>query len=155
MASDHHPTVEWLREWLASRKRTCATEIRVDSRWVDLGLDSADLTELAAQFSEHLRLNVPVVAFWAHPTISAIIDFLRRPAARATTRSGSVGPQAPGEHVAVIGMACRFSGCSSLEQFWDALKANIPQVRDPCVQRWPDPNSKAQLGRGAYLDRVD
>jgi acyl transferase domain-containing protein len=67
------------------------------------------------------------------------------------------------EPIAVIGMACRFPGADSPEDYWRLLDEGRDATRDAPADRWdmdafydPDPDAPGKIAarRGGYLDEV-
>ena len=67
------------------------------------------------------------------------------------------------EPIAVIGMACRFPGADSPEDYWRLLEEGRDATRDAPADRWdmdafydPDPDAPGKIAarRGGYLDDV-
>ncbi|AGC45620.1 polyketide synthase [Myxococcus stipitatus DSM 14675] len=63
------------------------------------------------------------------------------------------------EPIAIVGMACRYPGASSVESYWRMLQEGRDAVREVPTDRW-SPEEAALIGNGAmrwggYLDEVD
>ena len=71
-----------------------------------------------------------------------------------TTRSRRFNPQEP---IAIIGMAGRFPGANTLEDFWDNLAAGADCITEVPASRWnPDQYASQCVCRwGGFLDGVD
>ncbi|MBZ0275656.1 MAG: type I polyketide synthase, partial [Anaerolineae bacterium] len=68
------------------------------------------------------------------------------------------------EPIAVIGMACRFPGADSPEQFWELLANGVDAISETPPDRWdidelydPDPETSGKITSrfGGYIDRID
>jgi acyl transferase domain-containing protein len=68
------------------------------------------------------------------------------------------------EPIAIVGMACRFPGANSLEDFWEMLDAGRHAIVEVPPDRWdvdawydPEPATagKMYVRTGGFLDRVD
>jgi len=71
---------------------------------------------------------------------------------------------ARGEAIAVVGMACRFPGADSPEEFWRLLREGTDAIREVPPDRWdveglydPDPDAVGKIATrwGGFLPRVD
>jgi acyl transferase domain-containing protein len=71
---------------------------------------------------------------------------------------------ARGEPIAVIGMACRFPGADSPEEYWRLLSEGVDAIREVPPDRWdvdslydPDPDAVGKIATrwGGFLSRVD
>lgn len=129
---------------------------RLDDRtaFVDLGLDSLRLTQLAHQLSERLGLRLLPTMLYDHPTVERLAEHLAgevpldsQPGTAATreTAGDAVVPEPPAalaagrdEPVAVIGMSGIFPGCRSIAEFWDALAEGRDMVKRLPAVRFGD-----------------
>ncbi|KAJ5734490.1 hypothetical protein N7493_003276 [Penicillium malachiteum] len=65
----------------------------------------------------------------------------------------------PENTIAVVGMACRFPGANSVDEFWDILKTGksldqvLPDERIPLAGHWRNPAGMTL--RGNFIDNVD
>jgi len=150
-------------EWLAP---TTPTEKKLAALWEDLigvapvgaGDSFFDLgggSLLAVRLSERIRAeggDLPVLRVFETPRLSDLAAFLdshRRPAATST---GQVRRERSlREPIAIVGMAGRFPGAGSVEEFWKNLVAGIDTVHmfrddelDPSIP-------PAQRGDPAYV----
>ncbi|WP_328609015.1 amino acid adenylation domain-containing protein [Amycolatopsis sp. NBC_00345] len=120
-----------------------------DDNFFDVGGHSLLLTTVSARLRRELGHAVPVTDLYAHPTVAGFARHLDSPAAgrprvdRGNHRPARLHPvrsRARAErtdqltdtdtHLAVIGMACRFPGAATPEQFWLNLAGGVDSVRD-------------------------
>ncbi|MDT8913183.1 non-ribosomal peptide synthetase [Amycolatopsis sp. PS_44_ISF1] len=117
-----------------------------EDNFFDVGGHSLLLTAVSARLRGELGHAVPVTDLYAHPTVAGFARHLDRPAGarpRADHRPGrlpAVRRRARAErtdpltdtdtHLAVIGLACRFPGAVTPEQFWLNLTGGVDSVRD-------------------------
>ena len=95
------------------------TDISPDANFFEIGGHSLLLVQVHARLQEHFP-QMMVVDMFTHATPRALAEHLF-PAARAVrTRAGRTA--ARGGDIAVIGMACRFPGADSIDEFWDNLR---------------------------------
>jgi acyl transferase domain-containing protein/acyl carrier protein len=147
-----------LREWMiaavAARTGRPPGAISADEPFAALGVDSAQLMDLAGELQDRLgRPVAPSVAF-EHPTIDALARELagQAPAAAGPAEDGaSHGTgQVP---VAVVGLACRMPGAADARAFWQLLSEGRDAVGEVPADRWDDVPSGA-VRHGGYLDDV-
>ncbi|WP_438487969.1 SDR family NAD(P)-dependent oxidoreductase [Streptomyces sp. S186] len=150
---------------LAARLGADPAELDPDTRFSELGLDSAGATALAAELSRRLGRPLPSTAAWDHPTAGELARFLAGPPdAPAPGATGPGGALAPDEPIAVVGMACRFPGAPGLDAYWRLLCEGGDAVTEVPADRWdaaalyhPDPAEpgRANTRWGGFLDGVD
>ena len=72
---------------------------------------------------------------------------------RAPPNARGRATSASDESIAIIGMACRFPGADTPEDFWRALVARRDAVRDVPLDRWTAEESRGlSAARGSFLD---
>ncbi|HET9241106.1 MAG TPA: ACP S-malonyltransferase [Oligoflexus sp.] len=108
----------------------------------DLALDSMTLNYLSAQISEQFSIeNDPTVFFESRTLEDLVFNLARRrhptqvPLAPSPMKP-SEAPLAPDEAIAIIGMAGRFPGADSMEDFWKALVAGQDLIAEVPKERW-------------------
>ncbi len=108
----------------------------IHENFFDLGGHSLLLARVHAKLQKRLTKPLPMVKLFEHPTIAALANYLEllqkteadfRPTGNAKVRAARRTHQQSGE-IAIIGMACRFPGASSIEAFWDNLKRGVESV---------------------------
>ena len=100
--------------------------VDADTPFHDLGLTSVELVRARAVLSRELGRDIEQTALFRHPTVSALAAHLAgRPAAVPAPWST---PVADGR-VAIIGMALRFPGARTPEEFWANLRDGVDSVR--------------------------
>lgn len=107
------------------------TKPGIHDNFFDLGGHSLLLAQVHSRLQKSLNLSIPMVRLFEHPTIASLADHLSHhaPAVRSVEgvharrdRSGARGD------IAIIGMACRFPGASSPEDFWNNLRQGIESI---------------------------
>jgi acyl transferase domain-containing protein len=127
----------WLRGELARLLSCDADAIRGDDRFAALGLDSLRTTALASELAQAIGEPVPPALLWAYPSIDDLVGYFGRPPQeRQPHTEQPVRLGAPDEPVAVVGMACRFPGANSLDEFWTLLSAGTDVVSPVPGNRW-------------------
>ncbi len=138
----------------------------------DLGMDSLMAVELRNRLNrafagEYVASNTivfdyPSVAGLARRLAEELGGADEAPAAAERRESARPAAVAPGEGIAIVGMACRFPGGEDLDGFWRLLEAGGDAVTDGRRDggSWEgvagDPRAeKASHRRGAFLERID
>ncbi|MFT5684278.1 MAG: acyl transferase domain-containing protein/acyl carrier protein, partial [Myxococcota bacterium] len=167
MTTDRPALPDGLLQWIeaaleALLLRPLSLEQNLDSRFRDMGLESAAAMALIHRLSVHLDRPLSVTLLWEHPTPRALLAALRgeRPAVVAVTEGA-----ASSEPVAIIGMACRLpGGADSPEAFWSLLIAGTDAIGPVPMERWdaeafydPDRTASGRIvtRRGGFLSDVD
>ncbi|MDQ5822438.1 MAG: acyltransferase domain-containing protein, partial [Actinomycetota bacterium] len=109
-------------------------DVDVRSTFFELGGDSILLVRAHQRLSEALGRDLPVQTLFRYPTVAALAqhlnnlnDELATPAQRVRqARSDSSGREQ--DEVAIIGMACRVPGASSVNELWANLRHGIESV---------------------------
>lgn len=150
-----------------------------DRPLMELGLNSADLTELAASINHEFRMPLAPLFFFEHNTLEKILASLTtvlsqsppsdptlpKPgiaAAVATVedvgegerRSMSSVPSAPSTGIAVIGAACRLSNdIQTPQQLWHLLAQGAEAIGCMPDDRWRWPRDIDPRGTHTGIDR--
>ncbi|WP_344112676.1 non-ribosomal peptide synthetase/type I polyketide synthase [Kribbella alba] len=117
-------------------------EVDEGSALHELGVDSVAVVRVHTRLQEELGLEFPRAVMFEHESIFALGNYLqqhaaefRRAAAHSTetpapekARPGKKAKQAI-EPIAIIGLAARFPGADTLEQFWDNLVGGVESIR--------------------------
>lgn len=173
------------------RLGTGAGEVRPDRGFYELGLDSGDLLSITDELEGLLGQQLYPTLLFDHPTPAVLAAHLESeygevmanlPSAeaagddRADVLSSAV-TSAPAETVlrtpaeaagedliAIVGLAGRFPGAESVEEFWEALAAGTDCVTDVPADRWdwrdhfdatPGTPGKSYSRWGGFLERPD
>ncbi len=97
-------------------------KIGIDDDFFLLGGNSLLALKTVAALKQELNLDVPITKLYQYPTISGLVSFLSGgnkatllPSARKN--KDNIGNQ----DVAIIGMAGRFPGANTIDEFWEIL----------------------------------
>jgi len=97
-------------------------KIGVDDSFFELGGNSLLALKTIASLKQNWQYQVPVTKLYQYPTISGIANYLVKGEKTSIQTQKNTGKRSIRHEVAVIGMACRFPGANSLDEFWDVLK---------------------------------
>ncbi len=138
-------------------------EVGVTDSFFDLGGDSIRAARFVTLFKEQQGLAIPVTSVYEHLTIRALVHGLEddRPVAPETVAGANQENHAlPAHSIAIIGMAGRFPGADSIEQFWHNLRAGVESLTvlpressEPSPAAVPD--AVAARGLLANVDQFD
>ncbi|MFG3700935.1 amino acid adenylation domain-containing protein [Micromonospora sp. NPDC047620] len=133
---------------------------RVGARdnFFDLGGHSLRLLAVHRLLVERLGPVLTVTDLFRHTTVAALAGFLAGvaapavPAPRAPGNATRTG--APGDAIAVVGMALRFPGARTPEEFWRLVRDGVEAVREFRTEELlADGADPALLGDPAYVRR--
>jgi acyl transferase domain-containing protein/NADPH-dependent curcumin reductase CurA/acyl carrier protein/short-subunit dehydrogenase len=152
----------WLRGLLAERLGVAADAIEPEARLNRYGLTSLTAASIVTAIEAHTRRRLPPTLAWDYPTLERLTAFLEgRPDADAHV---PIVPLAADDPIAIVGMACRLPGASSLDDFWHLLEAGTDAIREVPADRWPidqlydaDPLAPGRMATrwGGFLESVD
>ncbi|MGI5506253.1 MupA/Atu3671 family FMN-dependent luciferase-like monooxygenase [Lentzea sp. CA-135723] len=92
----------------------------------ELGLSSIALMRLKAGLEERLGVGIDTTALFEHPTVAALTAHVTgQPLARPAPIEN---PKAD-TRIAIIGMAARFPGAATLDEFWRNLRGGVDSVQ--------------------------
>ncbi|MES0101378.1 amino acid adenylation domain-containing protein [Mesorhizobium sp. M0019] len=146
--------------------------VGVDDNFFDVGGHSLAIVKVQARIHDRLRIDCKILDLFEHPTIrtlaahlAAIPDAprltqcLKKPIGVAARESK---PEPNRNAVAIIGMAGRFPGAETVDQFWSNLVDGIESIADLDEQALReagvDPNIFGKpnyVGREAVISGVD
>jgi len=108
--------------------------VGVNDNFFDLGGNSLMGLQVIARLKKEFQVQIPAVALFEAPTVSALARYLQ-PAGeegedRRKTELEERRRQArqKNQAIAVIGMAGRFPGAKSVEEFWENLRGGVESV---------------------------
>jgi len=157
LATDKPQTVAAIETWLVSH---LAAELGIESRDIDVqqpfaryGLASSEAIHLVRALEEWTGRSLSPTLVWEYPTIESVARHL---AENTADESAFVEAERVSrddtEPIAIVGMACRFPGASSLDAFWDLLCEGRDAVAEVPQDRWdvhtlydPDPTVPGKM----------
>ncbi|MET0622970.1 MAG: amino acid adenylation domain-containing protein [Pyrinomonadaceae bacterium] len=137
-------------------------QVGVHDNFFDLGGHSLLLVRVHSELRQAFDADLTMLDLFKYPTISALAGFIAPEADAAPRQSGGVEPRAAGAEVAVVGMAGRFPGARTVEQFWQNLRDGVESVTffsdDELLAAGVDPEVIAHpnyVKAGVLLDDID
>jgi amino acid adenylation domain-containing protein len=128
--------------------------VGIDDNFFDLGGHSLLLVRMVSKLQDAFHKDITVVDLFQHPTVREQAGFMgceengdkmlqdaqtrelrqrslfKQPAPSQSAAEGQMPASAEvPEGIAVIGMACRFPGANSGDQFWENLRQGIESIR--------------------------
>jgi phthiocerol/phenolphthiocerol synthesis type-I polyketide synthase C len=127
----------WLADRIAQRQGLLLSDVGVDVPFGSLGLDSMALASITGELGEAFGRVVEPTLPYDHPTIARLARALSGTAASPALLSSAASSASSSEPVAVVGMACRFPGADSPEEYWDLLLRGEDAITEVPGSRWP------------------
>ncbi|MFC0623328.1 amino acid adenylation domain-containing protein [Kribbella deserti] len=95
------------------------------------GMSSVQLIRLYTRLRRELGTDFPQTAMFEHPSVAALADYLvtATPSTVAPVEPAPVAQPGLDQRIAIVGMAVRFPGADSVDQFWANLSAGVHSVR--------------------------
>ncbi|MDH6243369.1 type I polyketide synthase [Mycobacterium sp. OTB74] len=163
--------LEYLRDAVAEVTSIDAAEIREETGFFDLGMDSLMAIELRRKLEHAFGAGLPATLAMDHPRLTDVADYLlddilnlnERVGAKATAQPVSPATAAD-EPIAIISVACRFPGSPNPDAYWQVLSDGVDAIREIPEDRFdidefydPDQQTPGKIytRSGGYLDSVD
>jgi amino acid adenylation domain-containing protein len=128
-----------------------AADIGLHEKFMAIGGSSLRAMEVLVAVEEAFDMVVHPAVLHDCDTVAALADHVL---AGQSPGAGAPGPPVPGAGpgtaVAVLGMACRFPGADTPEEFWAQLATGQDAVTEVPASRWPTPPG-AVARWGAFL----
>lgn len=131
---------QWLCERLAADLRLSPQEIELHRPFAEYGLDSRSGVALVADLEDWLGDGeLSPTLLWQYPSVAALSHYLTGKRAQAMPAVAMPALAADCEEAeAIVGVACRFPGAASPQEFWALLRegrdAIVPSPRLPGVE---------------------
>jgi acyl transferase domain-containing protein/aryl carrier-like protein/NADP-dependent 3-hydroxy acid dehydrogenase YdfG/ubiquinone/menaquinone biosynthesis C-methylase UbiE len=152
-------TVDLLRAEIAQLLKISPDVIDAEAPLEGYGLDSIMVLHLTERLETHFG-DLPKTLFFEHRTLASLAAHLtgnhtRKPAA-------VVAPSKPSD-IAIIGVAGRYPGAETLDQFWENLRAGRDSITEIPAERWDHApffatekaKGKTRSKWGGFLSDVD
>ncbi|MET7835496.1 amino acid adenylation domain-containing protein [Micromonospora sediminicola] len=147
-------------------------EVGVRDSFFDLGGHSMRLLAVLDRLRGRLGDVLTATDLFRHPTVESLAAYLvsvtttgaePQPAPQAPPRAGATVAAGPAEAlVAVVGMACRFPGARTVDEFWANIRDGVESVREFTVEEMladgADPariDDPAYVRAGTHLPGID
>lgn len=159
---DVHSILRYVLNFLSSTHAAQLSLSDADTSFAALGLCSARAVTMMVELSTYLGRELSPILPWEHSSPGALARHL---AGSDDQAQGDVGEAvSPSEPIAIVGMACRFPGASTLDEFWSLLAKGTDCVGEIPSARWDvaafhhEDNAVADrmaTRQGAFLHQVD
>ena len=154
----------WLRAWIANAAGLNSEDVDDDAPLESFGLSSRDAVILSGELENLLGTRLEATVVYEHPSIAKLAAYLVAPkdAESAPEKRYTTRHRQQDEDIAVVGLAGRFPGADSAEEFWDMLAAGESGTGDKPANRWTeyaaDPVTSQKMAEqnlaGGYLDDI-
>ncbi len=160
---------DYLRDAVAEVTRVDAAEIREDTGFFDLGMDSLMAVELRRRIERGVGKEIPVTLVMDHPRLTDAADYLLGEVLGLTEQASAPQPTSvvttpTDEPIAIVAVSCRFPGAPDPEAFWEVLSGGVDAIREVPEDRFdidefydPDPETPGTTYTrfGGFLDGID
>ena len=140
-------------------------DVEMDTNIWELGCDSLSAVEISGRLEQHLGFSVEPHLLFAYQTPRALLKKLKRTLLHLCSPVGATEPISEGgvaqlgsmtrplipsqeDEVAVVGVACRFPGCSSPETLWELVTE-----KRVCISHFQDPKT-GKLIHGGFTKKM-
>jgi len=128
----------WLVSSLSERLKVKPSEIDVLRPFASYGLDSAAAVSLSGELQTKLGRHLPPTLAWDYPNIKSLARYLANDSEEQkkdfTRYSGHC--RYSSDHIAVIGMSCRFPMAPDLSAFTKVLYDGVDAITEVPGDRW-------------------
>jgi acyl transferase domain-containing protein/acyl-CoA synthetase (AMP-forming)/AMP-acid ligase II len=163
-----------LCDLIGARLGLAADRVPRDTGLFDLGLTSVIANDLREEVAGALGRPLSSTLVFDHPTVALLAAHLstlgatgatapRKPAAASpshaattatTATTATAATAAVRAPVSVVGMACRFPGAETLQDFWSLIVGAESAMTDPPEGRWPDADDALSPGEQQWSARA-
>ncbi|MBM7775039.1 natural product biosynthesis luciferase-like monooxygenase protein/amino acid adenylation domain-containing protein [Actinokineospora baliensis] len=129
----------------------------------EAGLTSVAVVRLRTRLERELGRTIPHTVFFEYPSTAALVEHLT--AGESTVVPPQATAPAEDNRIAVVGMALRFPGAATPEEFWQVLRSGTSAIRrftdaeaaaaGVAPQRIADPTRVPAIGAIDDLDAFD
>jgi acyl transferase domain-containing protein/acyl-CoA synthetase (AMP-forming)/AMP-acid ligase II/acyl carrier protein/SAM-dependent methyltransferase len=146
-----------IESWLARR---VATRVGIEPERIDrseslakLGLSSLEMVEVIDELGRGLGRSLPPTLAWDYSSLATLADYLAGGDADSVVAASRPRPGLA-EPIAIIGLACRFPGAATPEEYWELLRRGRNAITRVSGERWHESEPPAICWLGA-LERID
>ncbi|WP_343574527.1 type I polyketide synthase [Mycobacterium sp.] len=163
--------VDYLRDVVAEVTRLDAEEIRDESGFFAVGMDSLMAVELRTRVERAIGQELPATLAMDYPRLVDVADYLLddvlsigAPTSTKPAAQPDSIPMRSDEPIAIVAVACRFPGAPDPEAYWELLAGGVDAIREIPDDRFdvdeyydPDPEAPGKIYTryGGYLDKID
>ena len=158
----------YLRDAVAEVTRIDGAQIREETGFFDLGMDSLMAVELRRQLEQAVGKALPATLAMDYPRITDVADYLLGDVLSLSEQAPAEPDSAitirTDEPIAIVAVACRFPGAPDLDAYWEVLSGGVDAIREIPDDRFdvdeyydPDPEAPGKIYTrcGGYLDGID
>jgi len=128
----------------------------------DLGGHSLLIAKLHQRLRATIGKDLSIVDLFKYPTVASLAAFLNGPEKTRSTQVGSIHlNRRQREPIAIVAMAGRFAGASTIEEFWENLRQGVESIRpyspDELIKAGVDPEAvkdSRYVRAGSVLENV-
>ena len=160
--------LEYLRDAVAEVTRIDGAQIREQTGFFDLGMDSLMAVELQGRLEQAVGRELPATLAMDYPRMVDVADYLLGDvlglSEQAAAQPDSVTTIRADDPIAIVSVACRFPGAPDPDAFWDELFGGVDAIREIPDDRFdvdeyydPDPEAPGKIYSrfGGFLDEVE
>ena len=160
--------VEYLRDVVAEVTRIDGAQIREQTGFFDLGMDSLMAVELRGRLEQAVGKELSATLAMDYPRLVDVADYLLGDvlglSEQAPAQPDSVTTIRTDDPIAIVAVACRFPGAPDPDAFWEVLSGGVDAIREIPDDRFdvdeyydPDPEAPGKVYSrcGGYLDEID
>ncbi|HTM83359.1 MAG TPA: SDR family NAD(P)-dependent oxidoreductase, partial [Mycobacterium sp.] len=163
---------DYLRDAVAEVTRVDPAEIREDTGFFDLGMDSLMAVELRRRIEQGVGKEIPATLAMDHPRLSDVVEYLlsdvldlsKQASASPRPRPPSAVTTRADDPIAIVAVSCRFPGAPDPDAFWEVLSGGVDAIREVPEERFdidefydPDPETPGKIYSrfGGFIDGID
>ncbi len=145
-------------------------KIQYDTDLRKLGIESITYTELSTFLNINHEINTNPSHFYGLYTVKDIVNYCldtieerNAPKSKNNKSEEIIGDNKDDNNndIAIVGIACRLPGASTLQEFWENLKNNTTSIGRTPKERWNWPkeidlkDKHRGIDHGGYLNNID
>lgn len=133
----------------------------LDRPFIEMGLDSLDLSVMAESISAHFAITIDALFFLRHSTTQKAVTALAPKQAVSSHQNNTRTAANKPTDIAIIGQACRLpNDVNNIDDFWQVLQSGESQLTTLPNDRWQWPNnvdlndSHQGINLGHFFDSI-
>ena len=151
-SADSDAVVQAVVQAWAAALRLRPSEIGLDSAFTALGGSSLDAIRMCTLLEQALKRRLDLKLLVECRTVRDFVAAIQheQPEPRpnpAPALHSAPAPQQPPMPIAVIGMACRFPGAATPDEFWRHLRDGVCSIREYPAPAWMPEGERLHAGR--------